>query len=317
MNPSLAIIIVSWNVHALVQRCLEAIAASLASGGPPTTIYVVDNASQDGTPEMLRSVFPTVRLIETGANLGFGAGNNLGIQAALADGHAYLLLLNPDTEPVADALPQLVAWLAARPSVALVGPQLIYPDGTIQSSRRRFPDLTTLYWESTPLERAWPRNPWTQRFHCTDRPVTEAQAVDWVVGAAMLVRAEAVRRGGLFDERFFMYSEELEWQARLSRAWGSAAPIWYTPVATIVHHEGKSSEQAVAARYLNFNRSKVYLARTWYGWRAAAGLRAWLRLGFAYELVIEASKLALGHRPDLRRQRIGVYQQVWRALQHL
>ncbi|MFV9504417.1 MAG: glycosyltransferase family 2 protein [Oscillochloridaceae bacterium umkhey_bin13] len=314
MNPSLGIIIVSWNVADVLRCCLLAVTKSLADHGLTATIYVVDNASHDGTPTMLQAEFPAVHLIEAGANLGFGAGNNLALRLALAAAHRYLLLLNPDTKPEADAIPQLVYWLESHPKVALVGPRLIYGDGTPQPSRRRFPNWLSMAWESTPLERLWPGNPWAARYRCADRPDDHEQAVDWLVGAALLVRAEAVRRGGLFDERFFMYSEELEWQARLSRAWGHSEAIWYTPTATIHHYEGKSSEQAVVARYLHFNQSKLLLARMWYGWQAAALLRVVIRLGFGYELVNEVVKLLLAHRPELRRQRIGVY---WSVLRHL
>ena len=323
----LAIIIVSWNVCELLRRCLQAVAASLAGSGIAYEILVVDNASADGTPAMLRAEFPLVRLIEPGANLGFAGGNNLALRAVLREGQArHVLLLNPDTEPVGDAIPRLRRALEERPELLAVGPQLRYPDGSIQPSRRRFPTLATFFWESTLLDRLWPANPWARRYRCAATPDDLAQPVGWLVGAALLVRAEAVAQAGLLDERFFMYSEELEWQARMQNAKckmqngatasssldGSA--IWYVPEAVIVHHEGKSSEQAVAARHLNFSRSRILLARMWHGWRFAAALRAFLRLGFAYELASEGLKLLLRHRPALRRARIAVY---WRVLREL
>jgi GT2 family glycosyltransferase len=214
---------------------------------------------------------------------------------------------------VADAIPRLVRELVARPDLAAVGPLLRYGDGTPQPSRRRFPTAATLFWESTALDRLWPGNPWAARFRCADRPDSLAQPVGWLVGAVLLVRADAVRQAGLLDERFFMYSEELEWEARLQRAWGGEA-IRFVPDAVVIHHEGKSSEQAVARRHLSFSHSKVLLARMWYGWRIAQLLRAFLRLTFAYELAAEAAKLALGHRPDLRKQRIAVYRRVLQDL---
>jgi GT2 family glycosyltransferase len=322
---TLAVIIVSWNVRELLRRCLRAVEASLADSPVAYEIFVVDNASADGSPAMIRAEFPRVRLIETGANLGFAAGNNAALRVALAEGRAdYLLLLNPDTEPVGDAIPRLVRELQTRPELAAVGPQLRFPDGSAQPSRRRFPTPATLFWESTLLDRLWPANPWAARYRCADLPDDRAQPVGWLVGAVLLARADAVRAGGLLDERYFMYSEELEWQARLQGAWtgsqqlrhepSGGSAIWYLPEAVIIHHEGKSSEQAVARRHVNFSRSKLLLARSWYGWRFAALLRTFLRLGFAYELAVEWLKLRLGHRPDLRRQRIGVYLQVLREL---
>ncbi|GAB4448764.1 MAG: glycosyltransferase family 2 protein [Chloroflexi bacterium OHK40] len=324
---TLAIVIVSWNVRELLERCLRAVERSLAGSGIAYQILVVDNASADGTPTMLRAAFPAVQLIEPGANLGFAAGNNCALRALLGTGGAprYILLLNPDTEPVGDAIPRLVRALEDHPKLVAVGPQLRYPDGTYQPSRRRFPTRATFFWESTPLDRLWPANPWARAYRCADAPDDRPQPVGWLVGAALLVRTEAVARAGLLDERFFMYSEELEWQARLQRAGcgsprrasgldNGASAIWYLPDAVVIHHEGKSSEQAVAARHLNFSRSRILLARMWYGWRFAAALRAFLRIGFAYELATEALKLALGHRPILRQQRIGVYHTVLRQL---
>jgi GT2 family glycosyltransferase len=180
-----------------------------------------------------------------------------------------------------------------------------------------------MIWESTPLERLWPNNPWARRYRMADTPDDMAQPVGWLVGAAILARTSAIQIAGLLDERFFMYSEELEWQFRMQNTcWNDASrhtvpaqsSIWYLPSAVITHYEGKSSEQAVAARYINFNRSKLLLAQMWYGWGYARLLRGILRLGFAYELVVEAAKLLLGHRRDLRRQRIAVYRHVIRRL---
>jgi GT2 family glycosyltransferase len=329
---TLAIVIVSWNVRELLRRCLRAVAASMAGSGIAYEILVVDNASGDGTPAMLRAEFPAIRLLEAGENLGFAGGNNLALRA-LGDRARYILLLNPDTEPIGDALPRLLRELEVRPELVAVGPQLRYPDGAVQPSRRRFPRRLTFFWESTPLERLWPANPWARRYRCADAPDGAPQPVGWLVGAALLVRAAALAPAGLLDERFFMYSEELEWQRRLqladsglwirrSQAARPLAPhaarpssrIWYIPDAIVIHHEGKSSEQAVARRHISFSRSKLLLARMWYGWRFAALLRHFLRLGFAYELAAEALKLRLNHRPQLRAQRIAVYREVLREL---
>jgi GT2 family glycosyltransferase len=315
---TLAIIIVAWNVRDLLRRCIRASEASLACSGIAYELIVVDNASADGTPAMLRAEFPQVRLLASDANLGFAGGNNLALAALAAEGFPpYILLLNPDTEPLDDAIPRLLRELHSRPELLAVGPQLRYPDGAHQPSRRRFPTPATFFWESTLLDRLWPANPWARRYRMDDVPHDLPQPVGWLVGAALLVRGSVVATAGLLDARFFMYSEELEWQHRMHRAPRTThhePAIWYLPEAVIVHHEGKSSEQAVAARHLNFSRSRVLLARIWYGWHFAAALRRFLQLGFAYELVVELLKLLLRHRPALRRQRIGVY---WRVLREL
>jgi N-acetylglucosaminyl-diphospho-decaprenol L-rhamnosyltransferase len=236
------------------------------------------------------------------------------------------LLLNPDTEVIGDAITRLVAELEGRPELVAVGPRLRYGDGSLQSSRRRFPTRMTLLLEGTPLERIWTGNPWARHYRCADVPDDQLQMVGWLVGAVLLVRAEAIRRAGLLDERFFMYSEELEWQHRLqildfrlrigseqSAIRNLKSKIMYIPQAEVIHYEGKSSEQAIARRHINFQRSRLLLARMWFGWRFAGLLRAALCLGYFYGIVIEAVKLVLRHRPDLRRQRIAVYREVLRA----
>ncbi len=329
----LAIIIVSWNVRDLLRRCLTAVQSSLTEGNLTAEIIVVDNNSRDGTVEMVRQEFPAVQLIEAGANLGFTAGNNLALRTLLQrpdGGPEFILLLNPDTEPQADAIPQMVTFLQEHPAAIAVGPRLRYSDGGQQSSRRRFPTPLTMIWESTPWERLWPRNPWARTYHCLDRSPDRVQRVGWLVGAALLVRTAAIRKAGFLDERFFMYSEELEWQWRLQWASPTALPpnrsrrehvevcsqIWYLPTAVVVHHEGKSSEQVPLVRHRYFQQSRLLLARIWYGWLTAALLRRLICLGYQYELIIEAMKLVIGHRPALRRQRIALYQQVLYTLQN-
>jgi N-acetylglucosaminyl-diphospho-decaprenol L-rhamnosyltransferase len=322
---TLAVVIVSWNVRELLRRCLRAVEASLAGSGLAYEILVVDNNSADGSPAMVRERFPQVRLIEPGANLGFSGGNNAALRALAARGWPdYVLLLNPDAEPLHDAVPRLVGALEARPELVAAGPQLLYGDGTHQPSRRRFPTRATLFWESTLLDRLWPANPWARRYRMADQPHDRAQPVGWLVGAALLVRGSAIAAAGLLDERFFLYSEELEWQWRLQLADCSSqiepgrmpreSRIWYVPEAIVLHHEGQSSGQVAARRLLIFNRSRLLLARIWFGWRFAALLRRFLRLGLRYELLAESAKLLAGHKARLRRERIAVYWQLLRDL---
>jgi N-acetylglucosaminyl-diphospho-decaprenol L-rhamnosyltransferase len=341
--PSLAIVIVSWNVRNLLSRCIRSAHASLAGSGISYTILVVDNASSDGTPSMLRAEHPEVQLLEPRRNLGFAGGNNLALRRVLsfefsvlsseAAQHStfntqhskfdYVMLLNPDTEVVGDAIPRLARYLEAHPDVAVAGPKLLYPDGSAQPSRRRFPTAGTFFWESTPLETRWRGNPWARRYRYADTSSDVAQEVDWLVGAALLVRSAAIERAGLLDAGFTMYSEELEWQRRIRRLDSDgqspisdlqSLKIAYVPDAVIVHHEGKSSEQALARRYLDFQRSRLRYARMVHGARLAAWLRLFLRAAYAFELAVEAAKWLLGHKRALRAQRVAVYWQVVRGL---
>lgn len=314
---SLAIIIVSWNVRDLLRDCLTSIYASLHPGTIPYDVLVVDNASADGTAAMVRNEFPDVVLIESGRNRGFAAGNNLALRALYEQSHPvaqqhalktpdYVLLLNPDTRVSGDALAHLVYYLDEHPHHVAAGPQLRYPDGTVQSSRRRFPQRHTFFWESTLLEQLWPTNPWCRAYHCADVSDEIEQDVDWLVGAALLVRSTAIQRAGLLSEDFFMYSEEMEWQYRLLRQ-SSTAKIAYVPTARIIHYEGKSSEQVPAIRHLHFQRSKILVARLWYGAPFAWILQHFLLLWYLWELCIESAKCLVRHRRPLRLQRIRTY----------
>lgn len=300
----LSIIIVSWNVCELLVRCLESVQAGLAHAGLSGEIIVVDNASTDGSAETARTRFPDIVLIETGTNLGYTGGNNVGLRHARG---RHLLILNPDTEVAPGALGHLVRALDAHPSIGAVGPALVFPDGRLQSSRRRFPSLLVGLIESTPLEPWCAGTPLLRDFRLLDRADGQAGPVDWLVGAALMVRREVVEQVGPLDDAFFMYFEELDWQRRMKAAGWS---IWYWPEARVVHHEGASSGQVVARRQILFATSKIEYYRKWHGPRAAALLSGWLWLLFGWEMLVETLKLLLRHKPELRRERIDQYRQV-------
>jgi N-acetylglucosaminyl-diphospho-decaprenol L-rhamnosyltransferase len=303
----LSVILVSRDTRDLTLRCLAAVGASLAGAGVTWEAILVDNASGDGTVGAVRAACPDVRVIESGANLGFGAGCNLGLRAA---GGRAILFLNPDTEPLGDALPRLLATLWADPALALVGPALRYPDGRPQGARRRFPTRLTAFLESTIVQQYWPQNRVLDRYYLADRPADARQDVDWLYGACLLVRRSALRAVGGFDEGYFMYSEELDLCARLRAAGWRIA---YEPAATVVHHEGASSEQAVLGRHINFNTSKVRFYRRRFGAPFGELLRAFLLGTYVVQLGQEGAKWLLGHRRELRRQRIGTYLRVLRS----
>jgi len=264
----------------------------------------VDNASSDGSVEMVRAEFPQVRLIANERNLGFTRGNNQGL--ALSRGR-YVLFLNPDTEVVGDALATMVHYMDDHPDVGALGPLLRYPDGSVQSSRRRFPTLGTALFESTLLELWWPGNPWARRYRMADWPDDVEQEVDWVVGACLLARREVLDQVGGFDEGFFMYSEEMDLCRRIKAAgWR----VVYLPSAQVIHHEGKSSEQVVPARHIHFQTSKVRYFRKYHGSWAAEVLRLFLLITYVYQMVEEGLKWLLGHKRPLRAARVRAYWQV-------
>jgi N-acetylglucosaminyl-diphospho-decaprenol L-rhamnosyltransferase len=309
VNTDLSIIVVNWNVKELLRVCLQSLLAANQSMPRFTTeIIVVDSASTDSSPEMVRQEFPQVRLIAGEQNLGYAGGNNTGAEAAQG---RYIFLLNPDTVVQPDTLNRMVAYMDAQPEIGALGPQLLWPDGSIQSSRRRFPTLGSLFWESTLLGQWFSQNPHSQHYHLADQPADSPQKVDWLVGAALMIRREAWQQVGPLDESFFMYFEETDWCRRSADAgW----EVHYLPAAQVTHYEGKSSEQVFAARTLRFQRSKIYYARKYFGRGWATMLRFFLWLTFALQWLEESLKWLLGHRRALRRERIAAYSQVLRGL---
>ena len=214
---------------------------------------------------MVASDSPAVRLIANVENVGFTRGNNQGL--AVARGR-HVFFLNPDTEVVGDALVTMVAYLDAYPEVGALGPQLRYGDGGLQSSRRRFPTFATALLESTPLAWHWPGNPWARRYRMEDqgsgirdqgsgvtptvrgraRGVLIGQEVDWVVGAALLVRREILKQIGGFDEGYFMYSEELDLCRRIKEAgWRSSTCRSHRSSTTRANRASRSSRPDISA----------------------------------------------------------------------
>lgn len=307
--PPVGVVIVSWNVRDLLHEALASLAASTA----PTRVVVVDNASTDGSAAMVAAAFPAVALIANADNRGFTAGNNQGFAALGVDVRArrvapgaprHVLMLNPDAAVAPDAVALLAGYLDAHPDAGAVGPLVLNPDGSVQPSRRRFPTPLTGLLESTPLGWRWPGSPAARRFHMADVPIGSDGPVDWVTGAALMVRSDALAAAGGFDEGFFMYSEEVDLCRRLRDAgWATH----FCGAARVTHHEGKSSEQGLAARHVRFHRSRVRYFWKHHGRAAAETVRLGVLAMFALEALVETGKGLLGHRRDLRWARARAY----------
>ncbi|MFO7537324.1 MAG: glycosyltransferase family 2 protein [Chloroflexota bacterium] len=303
-TPDLSIIIVNWNVRELLAACLRSLQSQRSE--LRLQVIVVDSHSADDSVAMVRRDFPWVELIACEENVGFPKGNNLGL--GQANGR-YLLLLNPDTEVVGEALATMVAYAEAHPDVGALGPQLLNPDGSVQSSRRRFPTLATALFESSWLEPFAPASI-LGHYYVQDVADDETAVVDWVTGACLLVRREVVAQVGGLDEAYFMYSEELDWCYRIKAAgW----QIIYLPTAQVIHHVGKSSEQAVTARHINFQRAKLRYFYKYHGWLTAWLLRLFILWNYGWQLFVEGLKGIVGHKRPLRWQRVRAYWQVLRS----
>lgn len=284
----LAIAIVSYNTRELLRACLASVYASLA-GSPQLDagVWVVDNAAADSSADMVRAAFPAVRLMALSANLGFSGGNNLALRALgflpagrelvrtgqlalpddpdllLAETPRYVLLLNSDTVVQGDALARLVDFMDATPRAGACGPQLAYADDQFQHSAYRFPGLaqTTLDLFPPPgrLQATLRDSRLNGRY---PRPLAQGDnpfAVDFVLGASMMVRGRAIQQVGLLDEGYFMYCEEMDWQQRLAR---TGWEVYCVPAARIVHHGAASTSQFRAAMFTVLWQSRLrYFAR--------------------------------------------------------
>ena len=225
MRDDVTVVVVTWNAAEHVERCLASIEGYAT--------VVVDNGSTDGTAALVRERFPRARLIEQG-NRGMGGGNNAGMRAAAG---RYWFLLNSDAWVVGDGLEGLAALADANPRAAVIGPRLSNPDGSPQRSVRGEPTLWRLATEYLFLRKLAPRSRALNSFYGAGFAHDRTCEVESLLGAALLVRAEAAGEVGLFDEEFFMFSEETDWLYRFRAAgW----KVLFTPEAEVVHLGGAS-----------------------------------------------------------------------------
>ena len=255
---ALPIIIVSWNVRDLLARCLASIFAELDRAGVPGRVSVVDNASRDGSPEMIRAQFPQVELIASDQNLGFAKGNNVGLQHAqvVARDVEFALLLNPDTEVQPGAMTTLLAAARARPDVALATAQLLYGDGSFQHSAFRFPGLSQLAIDVFPTPGRWSESRLNGRYPRAKYAAGQSFEIDHPLGAVMLVRGAALRQVGVFDDDFALYCEEIDWAARFQAAgWKNLC----VPAARITHYAGGSASQVKLTSFVQLWTARYQL----------------------------------------------------------
>ena len=302
-----AVVIVSWNVKALLAECLASVFESLVGSNLDAKVWVVDNASHDGSAQMVREQFPQVRLIASPKNLGFAGGNNCALRA-LGFGNLqcaldsqlprYILLLNPDTKVHSNALATMVDFMDERPSVGVCGPRLLYGDGSFQHSAFGFPDLAQILLDFFPLHWRLTESRLNGRYA---RRLYEGEVpfeVDHPLGAAMMLRQEVLLQTGLFDEGYRMYVEEIDWCMRIRRAgWD----IYCVPSAVIVHHAGQSTQQVRNQMFVALWRSRFRLFGKHYSRAFCWAARRLVRLG----LRAEASRARAAHRcGDLSAQEL-------------
>jgi GT2 family glycosyltransferase len=293
-DGGLDVVIVAYRSRDLLRRCLDSLRAH-----PPSAdmkVIVVDNASGDGTVEMVRADYPEVELIASPENLGFAAATNLG---ARSGGAPYLLALNPDTAVTAGALDRVIETLEAHPQVAVVGPRLVREDGSLDhAAKRSFPTPLSALGHFSGLGR---RPDARGRLAAYRAPEVESGPVDAVNGAFMLMRREAFERLGGFDEGYWMYMEDLDLSYRLARqGWQS----WYEPGATVVHVKGGTIGGDRSPRLeWAFHRGMYRFYRRHYAPERSPALNAFVYLGIGLRSAAAVAQSLWRRSPARRRQR--------------
>jgi len=285
----LSIVIVSYNVREMLRDCLRSLPAG--TEGLETEVFVVDNASTDGSAEMVAAEFPQVRLTASRENLGFTRGNNVALRECTG---RHVLLLNPDTEAEAGALAALVRFMDSHPQAGACGPKLLNSDGSLQHNGARFPTLMREFLGVTGLRRlAMARY---ERAYGYGREDFDLLCqVDQVSGACLMVRGSVMEQVGMLNERFFMFYEEIEWCHRIKAAgW----EVWYVPEARVTHHWMGSVRQASRRMTEELFRSQVLYYEKTAGPLAVLGARGIMGLGVMKNNVVH---LGVAVKGGLRR----------------
>lgn len=243
----LTITICSWNTVEDLRACLASLVA--AQHEAHFEVVVVDNASSDGSPDMVEAEFPQFRLLRQTKNLGFTGGHNLAIAERKGRNVA---LLNSDTVVHQGAIQRITEFMAAEPAAGIVGPKLLNPDGSLQFSCRRFPNPVAAAFRNTFLGRLFPNNRFTRDYLMTDWTHDGPREVDWVSGAALFLRKEVVDKIGVLDDSLFMYCEDVD---ICKRAWNAGFKVMYLPDAVITHAIGRSTDKVANKMIVRFHRS--------------------------------------------------------------
>jgi len=297
-TPTLAVVIVNYNTRELLAGCLESVFASHCRY--PFHVTLVDNQSSDDSVALVGARFPQVTLRESGHNGGFGFANNLALRelaglppptigtqplcevpvrhpAGLHFATDYILFLNPDTLVPPDALEVMLDFLERTPAAGVVGPRMEKPDGSLDlACRRAFPTPLNALFKLSGLARLFPRNSLIARYNLTHLREDQLAEVDSVMGAFMLVRGLALGQAGLFDERFFLYGEDLDLAYRIkARGWR----VIYNPAVTVQHIKGASSRKRSTQAIREFYRAMQVFYAKHYAARYGVVVTTLVRLG--------------------------------------
>jgi len=271
---NLSIIVVDWNTSDLLAQCIESVYAHQLGGA--FEVFVVDNASTDGSAQMMRERFPWVRLIENKENVGFARANN---QAIRQSSGSYVLLLNPDTEVQPGTLETLVRFMDGHPEAGAAGARLLNPNGTLQISCQPRPTLFREMWMLLHLD----EHLHLGSYDMSTWDIATPRKVDVVKGACLIAPREVLFQVGLLDEDYFLYAEELDLCARIQRA-GYA--VYWVPSAVVTHWGGQSTCQMPEPMFLRLYLSKLKFFQKQQGWIAGLGFRLLLLVAAMPRIVL-------------------------------
>ncbi len=301
----LSVVIVNWNTCDMLAQCLASVQSEKARLSQANIeVFVVDNASSDNSLQMIREQFPWVRLIANSQNVGFAQANNQAIQAACGE---FVLLLNSDTYLHMDALGSLLRFMEHNPRAGGIGPHLLNADGTLQLSCHPMLTPEREFWRLSFLDQFWPRATYPMEKWDMNIP----RPVDVIKGACLLLRHSALDQVGLLDNRYFMYTEEVDLCFRLLKAgW----QLWYVPSSRVTHFGESSSRQVAEEMYVQLYRSKVQFYRKTGGEQRARAFKLLVTAAYLPRLMIASLQ---ARRKTAWKPRANTYYRLLRELHQM
>jgi GT2 family glycosyltransferase len=306
--PDVSIVIVNWNTKDLLRNCLMSIDEQ--ADDTDYQVIVIDNASTDGSTNMINCEFTQVTVLANTKNLGFAAANNQGIKKTSS---RYILLLNSDTVILDNAIAKTVVFADAHPNAAVIGCRVLNSDKTLQPTCFMFPSLLNMLLSTTYLYKLFPRNKFFGRERMSWWDRDDARQVDVVTGCFMLVRREAIEQIGLLDDSFFMYGEETDWCYRFKKGgW----KIMFTPQAEITHLGRASSKKNAFQMSLQLRGSILQFVHKHHSWLyyVLSCILVWIF--FAIRIQAWSIKYLINRSDDCKEQ-LKIYKAgMWRLLSH-
>lgn len=252
IRPDVSVIILNYQSRGLTRECIKSF--KRVAGDVRLEIIVVDNGGERAVEETIKNRFQDVCYIKVSRNVGFAAGNNIGARVAAG---RYLLFANQDLTATEQSVATLHAFMEENPNVGVSGPRLVYPDGSPQQSFYRFYTPLTPLYRRTILGRLSRGARHLDRFLMKDCDTSGVCNVDFLMGACLCVRASAIEKVGLFDERFFFYFEDTDWCRRF---WEAGWRVCYVPTSTMIHIHSRDSAQKMGLASLFDRATRRHIA---------------------------------------------------------